>query len=151
MYPDNKLVAELVATEAKNLRSTSNLIPEAQAFLQWAATKGAKVPKENWVTRTIRGFTKVKYADDADIMRVYEKEFPITGELQYSLADLVHLGHIKDYIGDQNPKLLASKLTDIVRGPDSLLKETNTNNLSRNTRFELYVVEHLTRMDMKHC
>ena len=141
MNKEPEIISEIIPTEVKNIRKISVLIPEANEFLLWASSMGAKVSSENWIIRTIRGYEKLESSSEEDFQHKYTNIFPNTGELQYNLVDFLHLGQIMTNIGDQDKSLLAEKLTDLVKGPNSLLEESpsNNNTKSRNIRFELFV------------
>ena len=134
---------ERVSKGPRNVRDVPTLIMEAENFLTWVKAQGVRVPAENWIVRTMRGYAKMAGIEGDELQKVYVKAFPNTGELQYNLADFLQLNAIHMHIGKQDSAVLADKLSSVVKGPNSLLDENGRNTASRNIRFELFLTSKL--------
>lgn len=104
--------------------------------------------KEDRVHRAyslLRNFEKIRI--DPIQSSAYLKKYNQTGEINYSLFDLMAIYNILPHLQNETKQILKSKLTKILNGSLVTL-ETDQNNEPRNTLFELLMLSYLKKVGL---
>ncbi|WP_143202404.1 hypothetical protein [Amycolatopsis sp. CB00013] len=123
-----------------NALGLADLIKEGREFLAWATTVGAKAGSNNWLEKSIVKMEKILGApSEAEAQRLFDQLYADPVVSQNNLSDMQHLRFIRNNVGVQDVKLLSRKLTEILRGPDSVREEQSKKTRPRDVRFELSI------------
>jgi hypothetical protein len=137
------------SSKSVNTLGIPDFIIEGREFLEWASEMDAKVGNNNWLERSIVKLEKIRACGDDEARELFEKLYDDPVVRSNNLTDMIHLRFIRKHIGMQDPDILKKKLSEVLRGGDSIRNEVAYDTRARDARFELSICARLNSFDIR--